>query len=50
MTMSANISQRNRILGGLWRSLGGDALGVPVEFKERATVQADPVSDMAPMY
>jgi len=27
-------------------SLAGDALGVPVEFKDRATVQADPVKDM----
>jgi ADP-ribosylglycohydrolase len=26
------ISQRERILGGLWGSLVGDALGVPVEF------------------
>ena len=27
------ISQRDRILGGLWDSLAGDALGVPVEFQ-----------------
>ncbi|HEX5219968.1 MAG TPA: ADP-ribosylglycohydrolase family protein [Verrucomicrobiae bacterium] len=40
------ISRRDRILGGLWGSLVGDALGVPVEFKDRATVQADPVRDM----
>jgi ADP-ribosyl-[dinitrogen reductase] hydrolase len=40
------ISKRERILGGLWGSLVGDALGVPVEFKDRATVQADPVKDM----
>jgi ADP-ribosyl-[dinitrogen reductase] hydrolase len=37
---------RERILGGLWGSLVGDALGVPVEFKDRAIVQADPVRDM----
>jgi ADP-ribosyl-[dinitrogen reductase] hydrolase len=40
------ISRRERILGGLWGSLVGDALGVPVEFKDRAAVQADPVTDM----
>jgi len=39
-------SARERILGGLWGSLVGDALGVPVEFKDRATVQSDPVKDM----
>jgi ADP-ribosylglycohydrolase len=37
---------KERILGGLWGSLIGDALGVPVEFKDRATVQANPVTDM----
>jgi ADP-ribosylglycohydrolase len=26
-------SQRERILGGLWGSLVGDAMGVPVEFQ-----------------
>jgi ADP-ribosyl-[dinitrogen reductase] hydrolase len=46
MTPSTTISKRERILGGLWGSLTGDALGVPVEFKDRATVQADPVKDM----
>ena len=46
MNSSAAISKRDRILGGLWGSLAGDALGVPVEFKDRATVQADPVKDM----
>jgi ADP-ribosylglycohydrolase len=40
------ISTKDRILGGLWGSLVGDALGVPVEFKDRATVQLDPVTDM----
>jgi ADP-ribosylglycohydrolase len=39
-------SQRERILGGLWGSLVGDALGVPVEFKDRATVQANRVTGM----
>ncbi len=40
------ISQPGRILGGLWGSVVGDALGVPVEFKTRATVQTNPVVDM----
>ena len=43
---SETVSRRERILGGLWGSLVGDALGVPVEFKDRATVQANPVTDM----
>lgn len=36
---------KDRILGGLWGAVVGDALGVPVEFKSRATVQTevDPV-------
>jgi ADP-ribosyl-[dinitrogen reductase] hydrolase len=46
MTLSTSISKRERILGGLWGSLAGDALGVPVEFIDRATVQANPVKDM----
>src|SRR5262245_20405496 len=37
---------RERILGGLWGSLVGDALGVPVEFKDRAILQADPVTGL----
>ena len=46
MNASETSSRRDRIVGGLWGSLVGDALGVPVEFKDRATVQADPVTDM----
>lgn len=46
MSVFENLSKRDRILGGLWGSLVGDALGVPVEFKDRASVQADPVKDM----
>ncbi len=46
MSASPVISEKDRILGGLWGSLVGDALGVPVEFKDRATVQLDPVRDM----
>lgn len=44
--MTSIASKRERILGGLWGSIIGDALGVPVEFKDRAAVQADPVKDM----
>ncbi len=39
-------TKRERILGGLWGSLVGDALGVPVEFMGRADVQRNPVTDM----
>lgn len=38
--------QRDRLLGGLWGSLVGDALGVPVEFRNRAMLDADPVNGM----
>lgn len=46
MNLSSTISKRERILGSLWAALVGDALGVPVEFQDRDTVQADPVKDM----
>lgn len=46
MNAAGTIAHRERILGGLWGSLVGDALGVPVEFKDRATVQIDPVTSM----
>lgn len=36
----------SRILGGLYGSLVGDALGVPVEFAPRAQRMSDPVTDM----
>jgi ADP-ribosylglycohydrolase len=35
-----------RILGGLWGSIVGDALGVPVEFSDRKERKKDPVTDM----
>ena len=35
-----------RILGGLWGILIGDALGVPVEFMSRAELQSNPVVGM----
>lgn len=46
MKPATNISRKDRILGGLWGSLVGDALGVPVEFKTRDLVQANPVTGM----
>jgi len=46
MNGEPNITEKARILGGLWGSLVGDALGVPVEFIDRDTVQANPVTSM----
>ncbi|MBB5036558.1 ADP-ribosylglycohydrolase family protein [Prosthecobacter dejongeii] len=43
--MNAQTNQQ-RFLGGLYGSLVGDALGVPVEFKPRADRVADPVTGM----
>lgn len=40
------VTKRERILGGLWGSLVGDALGVPVEIRDRLSIQADPVIGM----
>jgi ADP-ribosylglycohydrolase len=37
---------RNRVLGGLWGSLVGDAMGVPVEFTARTTLRENPVRAM----
>ncbi|MEI8288244.1 MAG: ADP-ribosylglycohydrolase family protein [Verrucomicrobiota bacterium] len=36
----------DRVLGGLWGAVVGDALGVPVEFRSRALIQNDPVTDL----
>src|SRR5438552_2678309 len=46
MTFPKEISHNDRVLGGLWGALVGDALGVPVEFKSRVEVQAKPVTTM----
>ena len=46
MSGPVEISNRERVLGGLWGALVGDAIGVPVEFKERSDLQTDPVVDM----
>ena len=40
------MNSSSRILGGLYGSLIGDALGVPVEFKPRVDRVQDPVTDM----
>jgi ADP-ribosyl-[dinitrogen reductase] hydrolase len=37
---------KDRVLGGLWGAVVGDALGVPVEFRSRAQVQLNPVNDL----
>ena len=41
MNASETISLRDRILGGLWGSLVGDALGVPVEFEDQPGTSAE---------
>lgn len=40
------LTHAQRILGGLYGSLVGDALGVPVEFAVRSARKADPVAGM----
>lgn len=37
---------QQKVLGGLWGAVVGDALGVPVEFRSRERLKADPVVDM----
>ena len=37
---------KEKILGGLWGAIIGDALGVPVEFKSREEVRRNPVTAM----
>ena len=37
---------KDRVLGGLWGAVVGDALGVPVEFRSRAEIQRNPVTDL----
>ena len=43
MNSDKEISRRDRVLGGLWGALVGDALGVPVEFKSREGIRQHPV-------
>ena len=40
------LTREDRILGGLWGAVVGDALGVPVEFSTRTDVQGNPVTDL----
>ena len=40
------LSPRDRVLGGLWGAVIGDALGVPVEFKEREHLRSHPVKEI----
>lgn len=40
------MNRRERIVGGLWGAIVGDALGVPVEFTGREERRRDPVSSM----
>lgn len=44
-TMS-ELSFRDRVLGGLWGAVVGNALGVPVEFQSRAEMRQNPVTDL----
>jgi ADP-ribosylglycohydrolase len=44
--VKTNLSHSDRILGALWGSLAGDALGVPVEFQNRETVRENAVTGM----
>ncbi len=44
--MSSGVSAESRIQGGLWGAAVGDALGVPVEFCDRAARKRDPVRDL----
>lgn len=37
---------KSRVLGSLWGAVVGDALGVPVEFSQRADLQRNPVTHM----
>ncbi len=40
------MTKHDRILGALWGAIVGDALGVPVEFQDRTTIQSTPVLGM----
>lgn len=42
----SGLALRDRVVGGLWGAVVGDALGVPVEFRSRAEVQRNPVTDL----
>jgi len=40
------MEKSERIPGGIWGAIAGDALGVPVEFTSREARQLDPVTEM----
>lgn len=40
------VATQDRMLGGLWGTIVGDALGVPVEFTSRKERQRNPVTDL----
>jgi ADP-ribosyl-[dinitrogen reductase] hydrolase len=44
--MTEKLSLKERVLGGLWGAIVGDALGVPVEFTSREQRTKDPVTGM----
>jgi ADP-ribosylglycohydrolase len=46
MLQRAEMPLRERVLGGVWEAEVGGALGVPVEFESRPTVQAKSVTGM----
>jgi ADP-ribosylglycohydrolase len=46
MNTDVKPSRKDRILGGLWGAVVGDALGVPVEFRSRDEVRQELVTDM----
>ena len=43
LTAMGDLNFKDRVLGGLWGAVVGDAVGVPVEFRSRAEVQRNPV-------
>jgi ADP-ribosylglycohydrolase len=47
MNSAPSISKTDRGLGGLWGSLVGNALGVPVEFRSREEVKKEWINQLA---
>ncbi len=44
--MTTLLQQEEKVLGGLWGAVVADALGVPVEFRDREELRTKPVTDM----
>ena len=40
------LTAKDRIMGGHWGAVVGDALGVPVEFQSRDVLRRRPVTEM----